>query len=68
MLPEYGKHRYLTHLEEQGFVTKDYQIQEASRFAYITFKRLMYYYRLRQAGEIPAGSDRSTHGFRKSEH
>jgi dipeptidase len=43
VLPEYGKHRYLTHREEQGFVTKDYQIQEASRFAYITFKRLMYY-------------------------
>jgi secernin len=43
VLPEYGKHRYLTHQEEQGFVTKDYEIQEASRFAYITFKRLMYY-------------------------
>jgi dipeptidase len=43
VIPEYGKHRYLTHREAEGFVTKDYQIQEASRFAYITFKRLMYY-------------------------
>lgn len=43
VLPEYGKHRYLTHREAEGFVTKDFQIQEASRFAYITFKRLMYY-------------------------
>jgi len=43
VLPEYGKHRYLSHREEQGYVTKDFQIQEASRFAYITFKRLMYY-------------------------
>lgn len=41
--PEYGRHRYLTHREEQAFVTKDFQIQEASEFAYITFKRLMYY-------------------------
>jgi dipeptidase len=43
VLPEYGKHRYLSHGEAQGFVTKDFQIQEASEFAYITFKRLMYY-------------------------
>jgi len=41
--PEYGKHRYLSHAEETSFVTKDFQIQEASQFAYITFKRLMYY-------------------------
>ena len=41
--PEYGKHRYLSHREEEAFVTKDFQIQEASQFAYITFKRLMYY-------------------------
>jgi dipeptidase len=40
---EYGKHRYLSHREEEAFVTKDFQIQEASQFAYITFKRLMYY-------------------------
>jgi dipeptidase len=43
VLPEYGRHRYLTHKEEQGFVTKDWAIQEASNFPYITFKRLMYY-------------------------
>jgi dipeptidase len=43
VLPEYGRHRYLSHLEEQGYVTKDWAIQEASRFPYITFKRLMYY-------------------------
>lgn len=41
--PEYGRHRYLSHGEAAGFVTRDWQIQEASRFAYITFKRLMYY-------------------------
>jgi dipeptidase len=41
--PEYGKHRYLSHREETRYVTKDFQIQEASEFAYVTFKRLMYY-------------------------
>jgi dipeptidase len=41
--PEYGMHRYLSHREEEGYVTKDFQIQEASQFAYITCKRLMYY-------------------------
>jgi dipeptidase len=43
VLPEYGKHRYLSAGESEGFVTKDFQIQEASQFAYVTFKRLMYY-------------------------
>lgn len=43
VLPEYGRHRYLSHNEAQNFLTKDFQIQEASRFAYRTFKRLMYY-------------------------
>ena len=43
VIPEFGKHRYLSSREAEGFVTKDFQIQEASRFAYITFKRLMYY-------------------------
>ena len=43
VLPEYGKHRYLSSRESEGFVTKDFQIQEASQFAYVTFKRLMYY-------------------------
>jgi dipeptidase len=41
--PEYGKHRYLSHKEAEHFLYKDFQIQEASRFAYVTFKRLMYY-------------------------
>ncbi|MBS0377422.1 MAG: C69 family dipeptidase [Proteobacteria bacterium] len=41
--PEYGRHRYLSHGESEGFVTRDWQIQEASEFAYVTFKRLMYY-------------------------
>ena len=43
VLPEYGKHRYLSARESEGLVTKDFQIQEASQFAYVTFKRLMYY-------------------------
>jgi secernin len=43
VLPEYGRHRYLSHGEAAGFVTKDWEVQEASEFAYITFKRLMYY-------------------------
>jgi dipeptidase len=43
VIPEFAKHRYLSSREAEGFVTKDFQIQEASRFAYITFKRLMYY-------------------------
>jgi len=43
VLPEYGRHRYLSHRESEGFVSKDWQIQEASKFAYIIFKRLMYY-------------------------
>jgi hypothetical protein len=43
VLPEYGKHRYLSHGQSEGFVLKDFQIQEASQFAYLTFKRLMYY-------------------------
>lgn len=41
--PEYGKHRYLTHGESERFLIKDFQIQEASEFAFTTFKRLMYY-------------------------
>ena len=42
-LPEFGKHRYLTKGEATRFVTPDWQTREASRFAYRTFKRLMYY-------------------------
>jgi dipeptidase len=43
VLPEYGKHRYLSSGEAARLVSKDFQIQEASDFAYVTFKRLMYY-------------------------
>ncbi len=41
--PQFGKHRYLTKGEATGFVTHDWQIQEATEFAGRTFKRLMYY-------------------------
>ena len=40
---EFGKHRYLTHGESARFVTRDWQIQEATEFAARTFKRLMYF-------------------------
>lgn len=43
VLPEFGKHRYLTKGEATRFVTRDWQIQEATEFAYRTFKRLMYF-------------------------
>jgi dipeptidase len=41
--PQYGKHRYLTKGEATRFVTEDWQIQEATEFAFRTFKRLMYF-------------------------
>lgn len=41
--PEYGKHRYLTKGEARRFVTKDWQVQEATLFAGRLFKRLMYF-------------------------
>ena len=40
---EFGKHRYLTRDEATRFVTRDWQIQEATEFAGRTFKRLMYF-------------------------
>ena len=40
---EYGKHRYLTKGEATRYVTQDWQIQEATRFAGRLFKRLMYF-------------------------
>lgn len=43
VLPEYGKHRYLTKGEAAAFVTPDFAIQEASLFAGRLYKRLMYY-------------------------
>ncbi len=42
-LPEFGKHRYLTKGEASRFIASGWQVQEATRFAYRTFKRLMYY-------------------------
>ncbi|MBT8077737.1 MAG: C69 family dipeptidase, partial [Gammaproteobacteria bacterium] len=41
--PEYGKHRYLTKGEATRFVTRDWQIREATEFAGRTFKRLLYF-------------------------
>lgn len=41
--PEYGKHRYLTKGEATRFLTRDWQIREATLFAGRLFKRLMYY-------------------------
>ena len=41
--PQFGKHRYLTKGEAAGFITADWQIQEATEFAGRTFKRLMYF-------------------------
>ncbi len=43
VLPEYGKHRYLSDNEASRFVTRDFSVQEASLFAGRLFKRLMYY-------------------------
>jgi dipeptidase len=43
ILPEFGKHRYLTKGEATRFLTKDWQIQEGTEFAARTFKRLMYF-------------------------
>ncbi len=40
---EFGKHRYLTKGEATRFVTRDWQVQEATEFAGRTFKRLMYF-------------------------
>lgn len=43
VLPEFGKHRYLTKGEATRFLSKDWQIQEATEFAGRLFKRLMYF-------------------------
>ncbi len=40
---EFGKHRYLTKGEATRFLTREWQIQEATRFAGRIFKRLMYF-------------------------
>lgn len=41
--PEFGKHRYLYRDAASTFLDRDYQAQEATRFAGRTFKRLMYH-------------------------
>src|SRR5680860_293052 len=41
--PEYGKHRYLTKGEASVFLTRNWQMQEATQYAYRLYKRLMYY-------------------------
>jgi hypothetical protein len=41
--PPYGKHRYLTQGEASRFVTRGWQVQEATLFAGRRFKRLMYF-------------------------
>jgi hypothetical protein len=41
--PQFGKHRYLTKGEATRFLTRDWQVQEATEFAGRLFKRLMYY-------------------------
>lgn len=41
--PEFGKHRYLTKGEASSFLDSDWQVQEATEYAFLTFKRLMYY-------------------------
>lgn len=41
--PEFRKHRYLYRDAGSEFLNAEYQLQEATPFAYRTFKRLMYY-------------------------
>ncbi|MBD3646369.1 MAG: C69 family dipeptidase, partial [Pseudomonadales bacterium] len=43
VLPEFGKHRYLTKGQASNFVKPEFAPQEASLFAGRLFKRLMYY-------------------------
>ena len=40
---QFGKHRYLTKGEATRFLSRDWQIQEATEFAGRLFKRLMYF-------------------------
>src|SRR5690606_23942327 len=41
--PEFRKHRYLYRNSGSEFLSSNYQLQEATSFAFRTFKRLMYY-------------------------
>ena len=60
--PEFGKHRYLTKNQSRGFVTRDWQVQEATLFAGRLFKRLMYFTCDRPAKFLPEVSEALT-GF-----
>jgi hypothetical protein len=51
--PEFAKHRYLSKDEARRFVTRDWQVREATRFAGRLFKRLMYYTCDRPAEFLP---------------
>lgn len=50
---EYGKHRYLTKGEATRYLTRDWQIREATQFAGRLFKRLMYFTCDRPAKFLP---------------
>ena len=67
VLPEYGRHRYLSHQEEQGFVTKRLRDSRGVAICIHHIQEIDVLH-VRQAGEILAGSDRGTRSFRKSEH
>lgn len=43
VLNEFGKHRYMYRNAGSEFLSSNYQLQEATSFAFRTFKRLMYY-------------------------
>ena len=43
VLPEFRMHRYLYRDAGSEFLSSNYQLQEATSFAFRTFKRLMYY-------------------------
>jgi dipeptidase len=58
--PEYGKHRYLTKGEATRFLTRDWQIREATQFAGRLFKRLMYFACDRPARFLPEVSEALT--------
>ncbi|MFC5711819.1 C69 family dipeptidase [Thalassorhabdus alkalitolerans] len=41
--PEFVQHRYMTKYSDSEFLSKDYAPQEATRYAFREFKRLMYF-------------------------
>ncbi|KHN97117.1 dipeptidase domain containing protein [Metarhizium album ARSEF 1941] len=58
--PEFGQHRYLTTGASGSFVTPDFQLQEASRFAGRIFKRVLYYMCSAPAQLLPIVTDMLT--------